>query len=97
MLGNESEPQFYEIMFQLRDYAMMGEKKLVGVGVLQIVDVVENNNNYASWLKLGKSMNIDQTGLILLKILSQRGADEIAKEFVQLKTQSRYVEPIVRR
>ena len=41
----------------------------------------------AQWVQLGRRLYIDETGFILLRILSQRQNDEIAKEFVKLKSE----------
>jgi len=93
VIGNDGEPQNYEIMIQLRDYAMIGENKMVGVGVIALSDVVATAKGSLSiWVQLGKRLQLDSTALILLRILSQRQQDEIAKEFVKLKTESRYEE-----
>jgi protein unc-13 len=90
-LGNEDDPEFYDLVFQVRDYCFIGENKLVGVGVLQLRDIVESSqNSYCDWIRLGKRFNIDETGLILLRILSQRQQDEVAKEFVNLKGTARF-------
>jgi protein unc-13 len=78
-------------MIQLRDYAMIGENKMVGVGVIALSDIVAKGS-LSQWVQLGKRLQLDSTALILLRILSQRQQDEIAKEFVKLKTESRYEE-----
>ena len=94
-------------MVQLRDYAMIGENKLVGVGIVPLSEVVEKvsirqeymrarepfpQGSLSSWVQLGKRLQIDGQGLVLLRILSQRQQDELAKEFVKLKTETRYEE-----
>uniref|UniRef100_A0A914MZ57 C2 domain-containing protein n=1 Tax=Meloidogyne incognita TaxID=6306 RepID=A0A914MZ57_MELIC len=88
-IGNEGEPEHYELMFQVKDYCFAREDRIVGVGVLQLSQVLEQGS-YACWVQLGRRLFIDETGLILLRILSQRQNDEIAKEFVRLKTECRY-------
>jgi protein unc-13 len=91
VIGNEAEPDVYEVMVQLRDYAFVGENRLVGVGCVPLADVMAKGS-LAAWVQLGKRLQIDTTGLILLRILSQRQQDELAKEFVKLKTEARYEE-----
>uniref|UniRef100_A0A7E4UU22 C2 domain-containing protein n=1 Tax=Panagrellus redivivus TaxID=6233 RepID=A0A7E4UU22_PANRE len=87
-LGNEGEPEHYELMFQVKDYCMVRENRIIGVGVLQLAQVTDSS--LACWVQLGRRLNVDETGLILLRILSQRPGDEIAKEFVKLKSECRY-------
>ncbi|KAF1768292.1 hypothetical protein GCK72_000104 [Caenorhabditis remanei] len=89
-LGNEGEPEHYELMFQVKDYCFAREDRIVGVGVLQLSAVVDQAGSCAMWVQLGTRLHIDETGLILLRILSQRQTDEIAKDFVRLKTECRY-------
>uniref|UniRef100_A0A1I7SC34 Phorbol-ester/DAG-type domain-containing protein n=1 Tax=Bursaphelenchus xylophilus TaxID=6326 RepID=A0A1I7SC34_BURXY len=89
LLGNEGEPENYELMFQVKDYYMVREDRIVGVGVLQLAQVV-TEGSLALWVQLGRQLYIDETGLILLRILGQRQNDDIAKEFYKLKTDSRY-------
>ncbi|EGT42193.1 hypothetical protein CAEBREN_17280, partial [Caenorhabditis brenneri] len=89
-LGNEGEPEHYELMFQVKDYCFAREDRIVGVGVLQLSAVVDQAGSCAMWVQLGTRLHIDETGLILLRILSQRQTDEVAKDFVRLKTECRY-------
>lgn len=41
LLGNEGEPENYELMFQVKDYYFAREDRIVGVGVLQLAQVAE--------------------------------------------------------
>jgi protein unc-13 len=88
-LGNEGDPEFYELIFQVKDYCFAREDRIVGVGVMQLRNVVEQGN-CACWVQLGRRLQIDETGLILLRILSQRQHDDIAKEFVRIKSECRF-------
>ncbi|CEF67460.1 Unc-13 [Strongyloides ratti] len=95
LLGNEGEPEHYELMFQFKDYCFAREDRIIGIGVLQLGQLTQGGS-INMWLHLGKRLNIDETGLILLRILSQRQNDEIAKEFVKLKSEMRHeTEPIM--
>lgn len=89
MVGNEDDPEHYELIFQVKDYCFAREDRLIGVGVLQLRNVIEQGS-CACWVQLGRRLQLDETGLILLRILSQRQQDEIAKEFVKLKSEARY-------
>ncbi|VDO15884.1 unnamed protein product [Brugia timori] len=88
-LGNEGEPEHCELMFQVKDYCFAREDRIVGVGVLQLANMIEQGS-CACWVQLGRRFHIDETGLILLRILSQRQTDEVAREFVRLKSECRY-------
>lgn len=89
VIGNEEDPEHYELMFQMKDYCFAREDRIIGVGLLQLRNIVDQSS-FACWIQLGRRLQVDETGLILLRILSQRQQDEIAKEFVRLKSESRY-------
>lgn len=84
-LGNDMDPNFFEIHLVVKHYRFAFEDRPVGVAVIQLKDVIEQGS-CAGWFHLGKSIYMDETGWTILRILSQRTNDEAAKEFVELKT-----------
>ncbi|XP_070502845.1 uncharacterized protein unc-13 isoform X4 [Chironomus tepperi] len=86
--ASEEQLDFYELHICVRDYCFAREDRLVGVAVLQLKDIVDQRS-CARWLPLFKSIPKDETGWTILRILWQRSNDEVAKEFVKLKSEIR--------
>ncbi|KAH7963066.1 hypothetical protein HPB52_019482 [Rhipicephalus sanguineus] len=95
MMGNEESPSSYELHICVKDYCFAREDRLVGVAVMQLRDIMEQGS-CACWLPLGRRIHMDETGWTVLRILSQRTNDEVAKEFVRLKSEMRTDENIPR-
>lgn len=88
MIGNEDEPLSFELHIAVKDYCFAREDRLVGVAIMQLTDIVEQGSCNC-WLPLGRRVQMDETGWTILRILSQRSNDEVAKEFVKLKSDVR--------
>ena len=93
----------YELHIGVKDYCFGRDDQLIGVSVMQLKDIMDQvvkqllekgqiqrlQGSRASWLSLGRRVNMDETGWTILRILSQRTTDEVAKEFVKLKSEVR--------
>ena len=93
LLGNEEEPDCYELNISVKDYSFMREDRLIGLNVIKLSQVCEQGS-WSSWVPLGSRINFDDTGLTILRILSHRTNDELAREFVALKSARRHKEEV---
>lgn len=93
IIGNEEEPSSFELHICIKDYCFARDDRLVGVAVMQLRDIVDQGS-CACWLPLGRRIAMDETGWTILRILSQRSNDEVAREFVKMKSDIRNDENI---
>ncbi|XP_038153504.1 protein unc-13 homolog B-like isoform X4 [Cyprinodon tularosa] len=91
VLGNQDGFECYEVQACVKDYCFGRADSVVGLVVVQLRDIMEKGN-CACWCPLGQRIYMDDTGLTAMRILSQRSNDDVAKEFVRLKSETRSTE-----
>jgi len=88
ILVNEVYFDNYELHICAKDYCFARTDNLVGMTVLHLKNIAEMGS-CACTPALGRYIQMDPKGWTILKILSQRMNDEVAREFVLLKNDNR--------
>ncbi|XP_060739549.1 protein unc-13 homolog B isoform X1 [Tachysurus vachellii] len=93
VLGKGVSAEFYELQVTVKDYCFGRADQVVGVAVIPLALAVgPESRSFVCWCPLAPSITTDQTGTTTLRILTQRHDDEIAKEFIRLKSERRPTE-----
>ncbi|CAL8081108.1 unnamed protein product [Calicophoron daubneyi] len=88
-LSNQGDPEWYELHLAVKDYCFGRTDRLVGVTVLSLSRAL-NFGATPIKLPLGRRLYFTETGLTVLRVLSQRvHTDEVAREFVRAKFECR--------
>lgn len=77
-----------ELAIVAKHKTMLAGSKVIGVAVIPLKTALQQSDMHT--IDLNHCLPLTEYGRVLLTILAQRPHDDKAKEFVDLKTQSRF-------
>jgi len=93
-LGLDTRLDQYEIHLFVKDYRFAREDYVIGLAVLPLRDL-NDQDVCAKWHSLAPRVQLNEVGWTILRILTQRTSDPVAREFVRIKTASRPAEQMI--
>lgn len=82
---NSENNDFTELQIAVKNHVMFGGDKLLGIAIVKFSSLIQGENEME--VKLFNTLKFSKKNWAILSVLAKRTHDEMAKEFVSLKSQ----------